>query len=124
MILYHNNVNGFDSKTISINHIINVVLPSLSLAPSFLSFNETKSKYDKVVKVPGYKTFHLNRANKAGGGIASLVRESDKDSIVKVSEGLDDQEIISTRYAKYNPPINIMNIYNEVESHVSKDRVA
>ena len=68
-------------------------------------------------------TFHLNRSKKSGGGIASLVHEKDKDTVIKVAEGTDDQEYIVTRHGKYNPPINVMNVYNEVESHISKDRI-
>ena len=42
---------------------------------------------------------------------------------MKVKDGTDDDEFIITRHSQFNIPINIINIYGEVESRTKKNEV-
>ena len=54
------------------------------------------------------------------GGVATVLRNDEKLSAIKVDEGLDKDEFILTRHGQFSPPINILNIYGEIESRSNK----
>ena len=53
-------------------------------------------------------------------GVATVLRNDEKLSAIKVDEGLDKDEFILTRHGQFSPPINILNIYGEIESRSNK----
>ena len=61
MIIIHCNVNGYDSKSISLTNIIDTVLPSLNLSPHHINLNEMKMDHERKISLPGFKTFNLIR---------------------------------------------------------------
>ena len=58
-----------------------------------------------------------------GGGIATCVQSKDAMHTLKVFEGEDDNEIMITRHSQFVVPINVVNIYGEVESRSTKDKI-
>ena len=50
------------------------------------------------------------------GGVATAIRNDEKMFAIKVDEGLDKDEFILTRHSQFNPPINVLNVYGEIES--------
>ena len=46
LVIYYNNLNGFDSKSESICNIVNNVLPKKDLSPNVVGINETLAKFD------------------------------------------------------------------------------
>ena len=68
LILYLNNINGFESKKVSLDHIVNVALPNLDLEPTVINLVETKAKYGKEVDIRGFSIFQRNRKDRVGRG--------------------------------------------------------
>ena len=50
------------------------------------------------------------------GGVATAIRKDEQIYSLKVDEGIDNDEFILTRHSQFNPPINVLNIYGEIES--------
>ena len=50
------------------------------------------------------------------GGVATAIKKDEQMFTIKVNEGLEKDEFILTRHCQFNPPINILNIYGEIES--------
>ena len=57
------------------------------------------------------------------GGVATAVRIDEKIATIKVDEGIDKDEFIWTRHSQFRTPINIINIYGEIESRYSKKEI-
>ena len=47
------------------------------------------------------------------GGIATAVRDEDKEYTIKTKEGAGNDEFIVTRHGQFLTPINVSNIYGE-----------
>ena len=88
-----------------------------------ICLNETNLKGTSKPEVPGYYPFNRNRKGRHGGGICTLVRDSHLADTLKVREGSNEDEIIVTRHAQFQIPLNIINIYGEQESRTSKERL-
>ena len=50
------------------------------------------------------------------GGVATAIKNADKIYAIKTDEGLNKDEFIITRHSQFNPPINVINCYGEIES--------
>ena len=107
--LFHTNIRGYDSKAFSLHAILNEVKPSV------VSINETYLKNNRRLKIPGFSCFNRNRQCMNGGGIATCVQSKDAMHTLKVFEGEDENEILITRHSQFVVPINVVNIYGEVE---------
>ena len=94
LILFMNNINGYDSKSVSFAHIVNTVLPSIDLSPDIIGIVETKSRYNRQINVPGFASIQRNRKDKEGGGIVTLVKNKDAPSVIKVCEGSGKDEFL------------------------------
>ena len=57
------------------------------------------------------------------GGVATLISEEIKDSVVKVKEGIENDEYLIKRHTNFLRPLNIINIYGEQESRSSKQEI-
>ena len=57
------------------------------------------------------------------GGVATAVANDDCDDVLKVSEGKETNEYIITRHSQFQRPVNIINIYGDVESRTSVDEI-
>lgn len=75
-------------------------------------FSETWYQSDsKILNLPGYNTFYVNRANKRGGGVAIYVTDEKKCEILsEFSQVTDDYEVLTLVCQKqiicviYRPP--------------------
>ena len=101
------NLRGFKSKKKSLETILDNVTPSMLLT------NETQMVGRMKMSLPNYTTWVRNRSDKGGGGIATSVRQSYKDSAVGVSEGEDDDEFLITRIDAFSPALCVINSYGE-----------
>ena len=57
------------------------------------------------------------------GGVATCVAVRDKDHAIVVSEGKDNNEFIVMRHSQFLKPINIINVYGDVESRTPVDEI-
>ena len=55
------------------------------------------------------------------GGVATLIKSEDAESSLKVMNGVDGNEFLITRHSQFKVPINIINIYGDVESRTSTE---
>ena len=115
--ILHSNIRGFDSKTESIKSIVSL------LKPSVITINETLFQHKRTPNISGFTPYGSNRDNSSGGGIVTFVRNSDTSQCLKVFEGINDLEMVITRHAQFEIPINILNIYGKVESRSTKDEI-
>ena len=68
------------------------------------------------IKIDGFNTYCRNRKNEHMGGIATAIKNQEAHNTLKVSEGSDKDEYIVTRHGQFEVPINIINVYGEIES--------
>lgn len=83
--------------------------------------NETNLKKSKELKLKGYKSYNRNRINGHMGGIATSVIDEESGNTLKVTEGKEDNEFLITRHNQFLKPINIINVYGDVESRTPKE---
>ena len=57
------------------------------------------------------------------GGISTAVKNDLKPSAVKVMEGEEDDEFLITRLEHITPPINIVNVYGEIEGRCKNEEI-
>ena len=57
------------------------------------------------------------------GGIATAVRDEDKEYTIKTKEGAGNDEFIVTRHGQFLTPINVFNIYGEQETRENKTEI-
>ena len=57
------------------------------------------------------------------GGVSTAVKNNLKPSAVKVMEGEEDDELLITRLEHTTPPINIVNVYGEIEGRVKNEEI-
>ena len=93
------------------------------MSPDIITLNETNMKGSNKPEVPGYYAFNKNRKGKNGGGVCTLIKESEKGNTLKVKEGKDGKEFIVTRHSQFLVPINVINIYGEQECRTSKEKI-
>ena len=67
----------------------------------------------KVSLEPSYLTWSKNRTLKGGGGVASSVARSFMSSAIGAGEGAKGDEYLITRFACFNPALNVINCYGE-----------
>ena len=48
------------------------------------------------------------------GGVATYVAKQDHKETLKINEGTEDNEYIVTRHSQFRKPINIINVYGEL----------
>ena len=84
--------------------------------PNLVTINELGYKKDKRLSIPGFLCYNRNRPLQNMGGVATAIRNDEKMFAIKVDEGLDKDEFILTRHSQFNPPINVLNVYGEIES--------
>ena len=64
-----------------------------------------------------YMSFSKNRDDsKEGGGVATLVADYLRPDTVKVGEGTEGDEYVIVRLGHVIPAVNIVNIYEDIES--------
>ena len=115
--ILHTNIRGFVSKEFSLHTILQKIQPNI------VTINETLLKSNKKLNIPGYSCFNRNRQCINGGGIATCVKSNEALHTLKAFEGTHDNEILITRHSQFNTPINVVNIYGEVESRFSNDKI-
>ena len=113
----HNNCRGALSKLNSIETI------SKSLKVQVITLNEINLQKNRKLKINGFKTFSRNRKEGRMGGVATLVLENEEDETMKVTEGKETNEYVITRHGQFQRPINIINIYGDVESRTTVDNI-
>ena len=111
--IFHTNIRGYNSKKKSFLSIINGVNPNV------ITINELGYKKDKKLKIPGYHCYNRNRVSENMGGVATAIKNDEIDHAVKTDEGSEKDEFIITRHSQFNPPINVINCYGEIESRTS-----
>ena len=57
------------------------------------------------------------------GGVSTAVKNDLKPHAVKVMEGEDDDEMVITRLEHTTPPINIVNVYGEIEGRCKNEEI-
>ena len=90
--------------------------------PSCVALNETQLVGRTKVSLASYKSWTKNRTEKGGGGIATAVSQSFKDSSVSAGEGEGDDEFLVTRVEGFRPALCIINCYGE-QRKTNKDEV-
>ena len=115
--IMHTNIRGIDSKLISLGSILSLVKPSV------LTINETMLKGNRKLSLQGFHCFPANRACLHGGGVATCVKVKDRQHTLKVHEGVEGQEFLITRHNQFATAINVINLYGNVESRSSNDKI-
>ena len=118
-VVYHVNPRGVTSKSISLQNIVK----SNDIDADVITLVETNLKRTKKVEIEGYTCYSRNRNVGKMGGIATLVKNTAKDSVIKVGEGSDGNEYIITRHNEFKIPINIITLYGEKESRSTVEAV-
>ena len=108
-IILHSNIRGFNSKNISFQSTIKGVNPNV------ININELAFRKDKKLNIPGYVSYM--------GGVATCIKNDEKSFALKTHEGDDKDEFIVTRHNQFLKPINIINIYGEIESRSKRKDV-
>ena len=108
--IYHCNVRGYDSKRVSLQTILETVRPNV------VTLNETHYVNKKKVNIDGYTVYNKNRNNMNGGGVATAIISADAKYALKVKEGIEGDEFLVTKHTQFAVPINVINVYGEVES--------
>ena len=116
-MIYQNNIRSYKPRSYSLNKIVSCLLPDV------INLVETNLRGNVKPVIPNYFAFNRNRRGQNGGGVCTLVKDKDKDNVLKVSEGQDDQEFIVTRHSQFLIPINIINVYGEQECRTSKTKM-
>ena len=57
------------------------------------------------------------------GGVATCIDNKEASIVLKVAEGANDDEYVITRHGQFRTPINIVNVYGEVESRSTKNEI-
>ena len=109
-------MRGYKSKERSLMKVIKKVRPSC------VALNETQLVGRTKVSLASYKSWTKNRTEKGGGGIATAVSQSFKDSSVSAGEGEGDDEFLVTRVESFRPALCIINCYGE-QRKTNKDEV-
>ena len=108
--IYHCNVRGYDSKRVSLQTILETVRPNV------VTLNETHYVNKKKVNIDGYTVYNKNRSNMNGGGVATAIISADAKYALKVKEGIEGDEFLVTKHTQFSVPINVINVYGEIES--------
>ena len=108
-LLYHVNIRNFDARHESLESIVNVHKYNVVM------ISETHFHGDRKVHVPGYLTYSRNRVDKASGGLATAILNDEAQNVVRVEEGVANNEYIVTRHDQFDTPINIINFYGQQE---------
>ena len=87
-----------------------------TVRPNVVTLNETLYLNKKKLNIEGYITHNKNRQNSHGGGIATAIILDDSKHALKVKEGIEGDEFLVTKHSQFRVPINVFNIYGEVES--------
>ena len=115
--IFHSNIRGYNSKKESLNTILNKVNPNI------ITLNEHGLKNKQKLKIPGFNSYTRNRVNQQGGGVSTSIVEAEKQSAVKVTDGDNSNEFIVTRHGQFKRPINIINVYGEIENRTNNDNI-
>ena len=94
-----------------------------SINANVATINETNLKGNRKMKIEGYTSYNRNRLNANMGGVATCVAVREASNVLKVAEGVNDDEYIITRHGQFRTPINIVNIYGETESRSTKNDI-
>ena len=57
------------------------------------------------------------------GGIATAIKENEKQYAIKTDEGCEKDEFLITRHSQFIQPINVINCYGEIESRSCKKEI-
>ena len=117
--MYINNIRGVSSKLNSLESIVK----NLNPVPSMICLSELNLKKNKKLKIKGYKCYNKNRQDRNMGGVATCVAEADEGETLKISEGDNENEYIVTRHTQFKTPLNVINLYGDVESRVAVDKI-
>ena len=115
-IIMHTNIQSSKCRINSLAAIVK------TLDVNLVTVNETHLKANNKLSIEGFRTFTRNRKDQAMGGIATCVNNKNATTALKVSEGRDDEYII-TRHGEFNPAINVINYYGKQESRQSKSSI-
>ena len=99
-MVLHSNVRGFNSKKEFLKEVLND-LNDVDLC----ILNETGLRGRNKVTLPGYLSYTRNRVVKSMGGISTSVKDTIKDSTVKVTEGIENDEFLIIRLEQFSPAI-------------------
>ena len=111
----YSNVRGLSSKLISLESI------SKTIKSNVIMVGETFMKGSSKADVPGYTVYNKNRTFSGGGGIATYVREDERNTTLKVKEGTNENEFLITRHDQFVKPINVINFYGKLECRNKKE---
>ena len=112
--IMHVNLNGFDSKQVMLNQIVN------EKRPTVLNLNELLFLGSRKLQIPNYRCFNVNRTNGKGGGVGTCYANDVAGNVLKIKEGIKT-EMLVTRLDNFLTPINIINIYGSKNlEHVKK----
>ena len=118
-VIYLVNIRGANSKKVSLQSIVD----DPEVNPDVVNLVETNLKKSSKLEINGYKCFNRNRRHKNMGGVATLVRKSEANDVLKVSEGSDDNEYLVTRHSQFLVPINIIIVYGEQETRYKAEDI-
>ena len=88
-----------------------------------ITINETNLKNNQKLKIDGYSTYNRNRQNEHMGGVATAIQNKEAHDALKVTEGIEKDEYIVTRHGQFEVPINIINVYGEIESRQTHQNI-
>ena len=118
ILIYNNNLNGFNGKKSSIAELLSVLTPTVT------TFQETNMSGRNQIKIKKYFSFQRNRkGTKSMGGVATQVSNVIKAEAMKVTEGEGSDEYLLTLLGHVVPAVNILNVYGGIKSRMSRQEV-
>lgn len=124
---------GFSSPFCNKEDSFALLLDQFSFNFSIIMFSETWYQNDsKILNLPGYNAFYINRNNKRGGGVAAYVTDRKHCEIVsEFTSVTDDYEVLTVMCKKqaicviYRPPTgNVLKFFDFFEGlldYISKN---
>ena len=94
-----------------------------AVRPNVVTLNETHYKNNKKINIEGYVAYNKNRQNINGGGVATAIIQDDAKHSLKVKEGIEGDEYLITKHSQFAVPINVVNVYGEVECRAKNNEI-
>ena len=91
--------------------------------PNMVLLNEHGVSNNNKFTLDGYFTFSKNRQNRNMCGVSISTKKVEAEHVIKIKEGVDQDEFILVKNEKYKPAINVMTVYGDQKSRSSKPAI-
>ena len=115
--LLHFNPRGLRSKLTSVNCMLNKIMQQNRNI--IVSIDEHVIVGKNKINIHNFSSFSKNGTSTKMGGVALCVPNGDVSSYVKFGEGQGKDEYLKVRNNDFNPALNIITYYGEIESRAN-----